>query len=73
MERLLGDLCLFKNQHFPNLGELKNCIGGVVWRVLESLDKLLKYNIPKIKDILMVNTILSFYTKSFFQKMFKIS
>ena len=44
----------------PHLWELKNCIGGEFWRILEGLHEFFKfnlcsYNILKIKNILIIS------------------
>jgi len=56
------------------LGELKNCIGGGFWGVLEGLYKFFKinlygYNILKIKNILIISINLSFSKDILFEKM----
>ena len=65
-------LLIIKNP--PHLGELKNCIGGGFWGVMEGLYEFFKfnlccYNILKIKSILIISISLSFSKKLFFQKM----
>ena len=51
-------LLIIKNP--PHLGELKNCIGGGFWGVMEGLYEFFKfnlccYNILKIKSILIIS------------------
>ena len=65
-------LLIIKNP--PHLGELKNCIGGGFWEVMEDLYEFFKsnlccYYILKIKSILIISISLSFSKKLFFQKM----
>ena len=58
--------------------ELKNCIGGGFWRILEDLYEFFKFNlfsysILKIKNILIISINLSLFKKILFQKMWKNS
>jgi len=60
--------------NLPYLRELKNSIGGRLWRVLEDLYEFFKinlccYNILKIKNILIISINLSFSKNVLFDKM----
>jgi len=49
--RALRDLVFFIIQNSPNLGELRNCIGGGFWRGLSKFSKssIYCYNTRKLK------------------------
>jgi len=71
-----GGLVFFIIQNPPDLGELKNCVGGV-WRVLGGLRKFFKFNLCcyntfKVKNTLIISINLSFSTKPLSQKIRQI-